>query len=120
MRALRCTAGVIPRAFANHRTPEGHAYRAYLGAILGRLGPLPPSARPWLREAGVLSVELFRLGQALEAALSRHRQREASRYRRQAFAAREQLARIEDRLAELAAQRPRPSLASILGGKAGA
>jgi len=69
---------------------------------------------PWLREAGVLSVELFRLGAALEAALSRRRQREASRYRRAAFAAREQLGRIEDRLTELARSLPKPSLADRL------
>ena len=52
----------IPRAFANHRTPEGAAYRLYCQSKLARLGPLPPDALPLLREAGRITVELDLIG----------------------------------------------------------
>jgi len=48
----------IPRAFANHRTKVGAAYRLIVQAKLARLGTLPADARPVLRDSGRLAVEL--------------------------------------------------------------
>lgn len=103
MRALR---GGIPRAFANHKTPDGAAYRAYVTAIVRQLGTLPDQAATTLREAGRLSVELNRTGQELEAATARRRRRDASRLRRQMIPMRTQLLTLERRLEELAGRRP--------------
>jgi hypothetical protein len=55
MRALR---GGIPRALPSHRTRRAFAYRVYCAAKLARLGPLPADARPWLKEAGRLTLDL--------------------------------------------------------------
>jgi hypothetical protein len=96
----------LPRAFQNHLGHVGHAYREYTGALVSRLRlnlPLSPDAAVLVREAGRLVVELERLGDDLERARARHRQRDAARIRRQAFMAREQLGRLADRLAALAA-----------------
>lgn len=107
----------LPRAFRSHLGHVGHAYREYTGALVARLRldlPLPPDAAVLLREAGRLVVELERLGDDLERARARHRVRDAARIRRQAFMAREQLGRLEDRLKALAAAQPRPTLAEVL------
>lgn len=105
MRVLRPGGVAIPRAFRNHRSKDGHRYRAHVCAILARLGDLPADARPTLREAGRLAVELEHLAGELETARSRRRQGEMRRVRRQQFAMREQLTRLERRLEELAAGR---------------
>lgn len=116
MRALRTAMGAIPRAFSNHRTPEGAAYRAYLSGLLGRLGPLPPSATPTLREVGRLAVELDAMGRELEEARGRKRRREMSRLRRQMVPMRSQLVALEQRLERLAAEQPRSNgLAAAMG-----
>lgn len=83
MRALRSAIGAIPRAFANHRTPAGYAYRVYLTALVARLGSLPKAAGPTLREVGRLVVELEAMGRELEAARGRSRRRDVGRLRRQ-------------------------------------
>ena len=62
---------------------------------------------PTLREAGRVTIELERIGAELEAALARRRRRDVARLRRQRFATSEQLMRLERRLEELAAARPR-------------
>ena len=60
--------GQIPRALKNHRTPKGFQYGEYLRAKVIRLGPLPADARPWLREAGLLTLALTELHREEEAA----------------------------------------------------
>jgi hypothetical protein len=60
--------GQIPRALQSHRTPKGYAYGEYLRAKVRRLGPLPADARPWLREAGLLTLALTELHREEEAA----------------------------------------------------
>lgn len=100
--ALRPGGVRIPRVFADHRTPEGHAYRVYVTALLRRIGPLPKDAMPTLREAGRIVVDLERLGQDRETARARNRKRDEARIGRRQFALREQLARLERRLGDLA------------------
>jgi len=99
---MRVGSAGIPRAFANHRSRVGHAYRTYLEGILARLGPLPADARPTLRECGRLSVELEAMGLELEAARELHRRRDVARLRRQMVPMRTQLLTLERRLEELA------------------
>jgi hypothetical protein len=106
MRVRALPRSRLPRAFRSHAGHQGHAYRTFAAALVARLRldlPLSPDAAVLVREAGRLAVELERLGDDLERARARHRQRDAARIRRQAFMAREQLGRLEDRLAALAA-----------------
>lgn len=105
MHALKRAGVAIPRAFKNHRSPEGRAYREYVEGILARLAPLPAVALPTLREAGRTAVELERLSADLEQARGRNRRRDAARARREQFKLREQLVRLERRLEELAPKR---------------
>jgi hypothetical protein len=101
---MKALAGRIPRAFKNHKTPEGAAYRDYVRALLRRLGgSLPDDARVTLREAGRLAVELQSMGRDLEAARARRRRRDVHRLRRAMVPARTQLIRLEERLEQLAA-----------------
>lgn len=119
MRRLKSAVGAIPRAFANHRTPEGHAYRVYLTGILVRLGPLPKDAAPTLREVGRLTIELDAMGRELEAARGRSRRRDVARLRRQMVPMRTQLLTLERRLEERAASRPRStSFADVVRARA--
>lgn len=117
MRRLRSTVGAIPRGFPDGRRADARRYREYCLAIQKQYGPLPDVALPTLREAGRAAVELERLGADLEAARARRRLREANRVRRQQFALREQLQRLERRLEELSAKRapvsPMAALAEI-------
>src|SRR5262245_1353071 len=107
MRRLRSPEGAIPRGMLDHRTNDGRRYTAYCRTVLATYGVLPAIAQTTLREAGRAAVELERLGLALERARARKRRSEVARLRRASFALREQLARLERRLAELAAtQRP--------------
>ena len=102
---MRALAGGIPRAFKSHKSPEGHAYRLHVTAIVRRLGDLPADARPTLREVGRLSVELAALGFELEQARARKRRREVSRLRRAMVPMRTQMLTLERRLEELASGR---------------
>jgi hypothetical protein len=108
---MRALSGAVPRAFRDHRTHDGRAYRAYCRGVTARLGELPPDALPTLREAGRCAVELERLGFDLEAARARRRppgRRDASRIRRQLVTLRTQLVTLERRLEEHAQARPVP------------
>ena len=58
---MRALAGRIPRAFRSHKSAEGWAYGRYARAKLARLGPLPDDARPWLKAAALLTLDLDRL-----------------------------------------------------------
>lgn len=110
MHALK---GAVPRAFRDHRTRAGRTYGHYVRAFAKRFGgTVPAHVRPTLLEAGRAVVELGRLGDDLERAVARNRRRDASRLRRQQFALREQLVRLERRLEELACRgqgAPRPT-----------
>jgi hypothetical protein len=102
MRALR---GGIPRAYANHKTPQGWAYSAYARAKLARLGPLPRDAMPTLREAARVAIELELLGHRQDAlrAMRRPRRAELRRLGSEARKMRVQLLLLERRLEEVAA-----------------
>ena len=95
----------IPRAFANHRTKVGAAYRLIVQAKLARLGTLPADARPVLREWGRLACELELLGERLDAvrALKQPRRAELRRLQSESRKCRVQLLMYERRLDELAA-----------------
>jgi len=104
---VRRLAGGIPRALPSHRTPEGAAYGSYCRAILRRLGPLGPESMPTLKEAGRVVLELERVNRDAAAAErvrnKRRRDRELARLDRRKWSLRDQLVKLERRLAELAA-----------------
>lgn len=100
---MRLLKGGIPRALRNHKTREGREYRAYLTALEARLGPLPPSARPFQREAGLVVVELVRVADEQQRAVARRRLTEARRLRRTQTGLGRELRRLEARLEQLAA-----------------
>ena len=58
--------GRIPRVLRNHRSKEGLEYGQYCRGIIDRLGPLPKDARPILREAGLVAIDLMRARRDLE------------------------------------------------------
>jgi hypothetical protein len=95
----------IPRAFANHRTPEGAAYRLYCQGKLARLGPLPKDAMPLLREAGRITVELDLIGRRRDMirAFKKPRKQELHRLGSESRKLRVQLLMLERRLDEVAA-----------------
>jgi len=96
VRALR---DGIPRAFKNHRTPEGCAYGCYVRAKLSRLGgSLPADARPWLRAAGLLVLDLDRLRAEVEATRAALANGAGVRRREKVRVALRQLERREARL----------------------
>ncbi len=101
MRRLR---GGIPRAWRNHKTPEGSSYREYCRAKLEgfkRRGlGLPKDAMPTLREAGVVVIELERLHR--DAQSPRRTRLERRRLRRETGILRSQLMTLERRLEEIA------------------
>ena len=108
----RPLVGRIPRAFKSHKNPEGWAYGAYVRAKLARLGPLPADARPTLREAGVMAVDLERLTRELLAARTRQERR---RLRRDAKTLRALLLAYERRLEELAGRHGSgPNIAEVM------
>ena len=113
----RALAGRIPRAFKSHKTPDGAAYGTYVRAKLERLGPLPDDARPLLREAGRLVIDLDRLRRDLEAAVARKHRSEARRIDRRLVPMRTQLLTLEARLEELARGNhgARPTPAELMG-----
>jgi len=102
---VRALAGGIPRGLKNHRTPEGFAFGTYVRAKLRRLGPLPADARPLLREAGRLMLDLERLREEQDQALKRRRLTVARRIDRRLVPLRTQFLTIEARLEELAGRR---------------
>jgi hypothetical protein len=97
--------GGIPRAYRDHRRKESAAYSEYVRALLDRLGPLPKSARPLLKEAGLITVDLERLRADQGRALNRNRSGEARRIDRRLLPLRTQLLTIELRLEALADRR---------------
>ncbi len=105
MLALRHKNGQLPRGYADHRTSEGRLYTSYLRAILDRLGPLPKSADPTLRDVGRLVVELEGMGLELAAAKSSPKRRmDVNRLRRQMVAMQKNLLKLELRLEDLASK----------------
>lgn len=104
MRRLSSPIGDIPRAYADSRRSAARLYRSYCLSIQAAWGPLPPIAMGTLREAGRASVELERLGADMETARRLKRRRDCTRIRKQQFMLREQLARLERRLEELASK----------------
>ena len=114
MRRLRTPIGAIPRAYKDHRSIAALRDREYCLNAQAQWGPLPPIALGTLREAGRASVELEQLGLDLEAARARKQQKLASRIRKQQFMLREQLARLERRMEELAPPKgPRAHLEAV-------
>jgi hypothetical protein len=96
----------VPRAYADHRRLQALQYREYVLAVVDRLGPLPRSATPILREAGRANGELEDLATAIEALRGKPRsRRELFRLQRRRIALRSQLLALERRLEELAQNR---------------
>lgn len=107
--------GKIPRAFGNHKTPEGRIYGAYVRALQERLGPLPASAAPLLRQAGRLLVEIQGIESDYDKARARSRQTDMRRLRRHLTGARALLLKTEERLETIAAREPRDLTAALKG-----
>jgi len=121
---MNALVGRIPRAFKNHKSPEGRAYSAYCRGKLARYGKTtcPPDVRPTLREAGKVNAELERLSLLEEVVRAkRNRKTEGRRLRREISLLRLTFNRLDERLdlllgngdgkdldilAELAKQRP--------------
>jgi hypothetical protein len=116
---VRALAGGIPRALRSHRSAEGALYGAYTRAILARLGELPHDAKPTLKAAGMVVLELERLGADLERARTRQRRRDQNRIRRQMVILRTQLLTLEKRLEEIAERQPRDWTEVLAGGRRG-
>jgi hypothetical protein len=96
MRALK---GGVPRLTGDHRKPEFYTYRAYAVATIARFWPdgrLPASARPLLKEAGRIILELDRLATDFEKARTANRHKDVNRIRRQQQGQRHALLRLED------------------------
>lgn len=110
---MKALAGRIPRCLKSHRTPEGAAYGDYLRAKQERLGPLPSDARPLLREAGLLTLDLMRLRADQQVALARGRRGEAQAIGDRLVTLRGQFLTIEARLEELGSRKP-PSIADLV------
>jgi hypothetical protein len=98
----------IPRAFKNHKNPDGFAYRAYVVALKKRLPGLPTHAAPTLREAGLTVVDLTRARAELEELRARRgpgkRKGQERRVRAEQRKLRVQLLMLERRLEDLAAR----------------
>jgi len=94
----------VPRAWRNHKTPEGATYREYCQAIVQgfkRRGlSLPKEGMPTLKEAGMVVIELGRLHR--DAQSPRRTQLERRRLRREVRGLRVQLVALERRLEEIA------------------
>ncbi len=101
---MRRLAGGIPRAWRNHKTPEGATYREYCQAIVQgfkRRGlSLPKEGMPTLKEAGMVVIELGRLHR--DAQSPRRTRLERRRLRRESGILRSQLMTLERRLDEIA------------------
>lgn len=104
---MRRLKGGLPRALKSHGGREGALYGSYLRALLDRVGELPASALPTLKQCGLVQVELDRHERELETALSRRRMRDARRLRRHMVVLRTQALTLERRIEELAASVPR-------------
>ena len=113
MHALKPGGVRIPRAFANHRTRDGHLFRVYVLAKQAAIGPLPPHAEPTLKEAGRCVVELEHVARELEEAKARKRRRDIARLRKHSFMLREQLGRLEARLDSFGTHRRANPLAAV-------
>src|SRR5262245_31208253 len=102
---MRALSGGIPRISKDHRRAELHAYRAYALATVARFWPdgrIPSSARPLLKEAGRIVLELDRLASDFERARGANRRRDANRIRRQQQGQRLALLRLEDAMQQQA------------------
>jgi hypothetical protein len=104
-------------------------YGSYARAKVARLGALPADARPWLKAAGLLVLDLDRLSaeaEALRAGLSNGAGRRArdkarvqlARLERRAARLRLALADAETRLEALAGDRRPPSILDGVSRKA--
>ena len=100
----------IPRAYRDHRGRAGRTYGDYVRAVLARFGgTVPADARPALKEAGRLVVQLDQLNADLDQARARRRRRDQARLRRALVIARSQFVTLERRLEErLDGHRARP------------
>ena len=92
--------GRIPRVLRNHKTPEGYEYGQYCRGVLERLGPLPKDARPILREAGLVALDLRRARREREKLRLRPRknQKAIQRYAKEIHHLRLVLMHLERRL----------------------
>ncbi len=95
---MRGLAGRIPRAIANHKTPEGWAYGSYCRSQIARLGPIPHDAKPTLREAGLVVVDLIRARENLERVQKPRFYEAKRRYAREILHLRHMLMLLERRL----------------------
>ncbi len=113
---MRALSGGIPRAWRNHKTPEGAAYREYCRAKLEgyrRRGlSLPKDGLPTLREAGVVVIELERLHR--DAQSPRRTRLDRRRLRRETGILRSQLMTLERRLDEIAKSNGNDPLTDLL------
>jgi len=71
------------RAYPNHHSREGRAYRAFAAPFIEAFGgSVPSEARTLLKLAGRLSIHIDEVEQELARARARHRRRDINRLRR--------------------------------------
>jgi hypothetical protein len=99
----------VPRSPLDHRTRAGRAYTAHVRALQAQHGDLPAYARPTLKAAALVAVDLDRLSGELDVALMRSRRRDVNRIRRQMVILRTQLVTLERRLEEIVTRSPKPA-----------
>ncbi len=116
MRALR---GGVQRLSGDGRSTDGRHSREFQLAIIAQWGPLPRVANALLREAARLDLELLHAGRELDEARRRARRRDVARLRRAMVPMRTQLARLLEKIQELAASRPRGSFAAAVQAAGG-
>ena len=110
MAGKRGLRGRIPRAFADHRTAKGHAYRREYAAIVARFPGLPPAAERWVKEAALAAVELDLAAEAQEHATPRT----AASLGHLRARLRQQLLDLEERLAALVPKPAAPTLEELI------
>jgi hypothetical protein len=91
--------GGIPRAYRDHRRRVSRAYSSTVRAVQARYPGLGRDAALWLREYGLVTVELEQLHQESQRRLA---PLDRARLRRQRMKLRGQLLTLERRLEELA------------------
>lgn len=113
---MKALQGHLPRAYPDGRSKVARSYREACSPYIERFGGTVPSdARELLKTFGRLSVDIDRLHEELERALSRRRATAARRLRRQIAIHAAQLLRLSERLDALV-ERHAPSEWNALRG----
>jgi hypothetical protein len=107
----------LPRVFANHHSSIGRRYRGTYEALARRFPGVVADGAVWLREGALIILELERVAQDAAVARDRGQQRRTAALGQQASRLRTQLLAIEERLAGMVVQPPKPSILADLAAE---